>query len=227
MGTFYNSRIVKDGLVLCLDAGNKKSYPGTGTTWIDLSSNKKDTTLVNSPTYSDENGGSIVLDGTNDHINIAHYFFPLNSFTYDIWIKPSLNDTLKIFWMSEMQIFFNTVSKSIYTRWYNNNTTARDYQQSFTQNYNSLWTNICWTIGSYIDIVYINSQQITPNRNTTIASPTITGFAGQTLSGTFIGRDEEAIYLPFSVASVKIYNRALSASEILQNFNAIRGRFGI
>lgn len=226
MGTFYNSRIVKEGLVLCLDAGNRKSYPGSGTVWTDLSGNEKHATLVNSPAYNTINSGNFSLDGANDHINIAHYFFPLNAFTYDIWIKPSLNDTLKIFWMSEMQIFFNTSSKSIYTRWYNNDTTARDYQQSFTQNYNSLWTNICWTIGSLIDIVYINGKSVAPNRNTTIQSPIITGFNGL-LSGIFIGRDEQEIYLPFGVASVKIYNRALSTSEILQNFNATRGRFDI
>ena len=71
MGVLYNSRIVTDGLVLCLDAGDKMSYPGAGTTWTDLSKNKNNGTLTNGPTFDSANGGSIVLDGTNDYISAS------------------------------------------------------------------------------------------------------------------------------------------------------------
>lgn len=198
-----------------------------GTNLVDISGNSKNGTLTNGPTYSAFNSGNFSLDGTDDHIIINHQLFPLSAFTFDLWFKPSNNDTLKIFWMNEMQIFFQTVSKNIYRRWYNNNATAIAFQESFTPNYASLWTNVCWTIGNLIDIVYINGSQVGPNRNTTISSPAITGFNGQTTSGIFIGRDEEAIYRAFDVASVKVYNRALTAAEIQQNFNALRGRFGV
>lgn len=60
--------IVRTGLQLCLDAANKKSYPGTGTTWTDLSGNTTNLTLTNGPTYSSLNGGIINLDGVNDYI---------------------------------------------------------------------------------------------------------------------------------------------------------------
>ena len=68
MGVAYNSRIVTDGLALCLDAANSKSYPGSGSTWTDLSGNGNNATLTNGPTYSSANGGSIVFDGVNDYV---------------------------------------------------------------------------------------------------------------------------------------------------------------
>ena len=68
MGVAYNSSIVTNGLILCLDAGNRKSYPGTGTTWTDLSGRGNNGTLTNGPTYSSANGGSIVFDGLNDFV---------------------------------------------------------------------------------------------------------------------------------------------------------------
>ena len=67
MGTSYNPRIVTNGLVLCLDAANKRSYPGAGTTWTDLSHNPTNLTLYNGLSYSDEGNGSLLFDGTDDY----------------------------------------------------------------------------------------------------------------------------------------------------------------
>ena len=73
MAIFYNSRTITDGLVLALDAGNLKSYPGSGTTWTDIIGRGNTGTLTNSPpytysspTYSSQNGGSIVFNGVNN-----------------------------------------------------------------------------------------------------------------------------------------------------------------
>ena len=227
MSVISGPDIIDDNLLIHLDAANDRSYAGTGTVWYDLSGFNRNVTLVNGVSYSTSNNGIFLLDGTNDEININHILFPRNAFTYDIWLRPTLNDTMKIFWMGEMQIFFSTISKNIYTRWYNNNSTAIAFQENFTESYNSIWTNICWTVGSYIDIMYINGSQVGLNRNSTIDNPTITGFNGQINSGVFIGRDEELIYKPFDVAAVKMYNRVLTANEVRRNFNALRGRFGI
>ena len=65
MGLSHSPRIVTDGLVFCVDAGDKMSYPGAGTTWTDLSKNRNNGTLVNGPTFDSANGGSISLDGSN------------------------------------------------------------------------------------------------------------------------------------------------------------------
>ena len=68
MGINYNPSIATNGLVLCLDAANPKSYPGTGTAWTNLTGLGNNGTLVNSPTYSGANSGSFLFDGTNDYI---------------------------------------------------------------------------------------------------------------------------------------------------------------
>jgi hypothetical protein len=89
MAFFHSPRIVTDGLVLALDAANSLSYPGSGTTWTDLSGKGNNGTLVNGPTFSPTNGGSIVFDGTNDYIS-----FPNNpnldsqAITMESWSNP-------------------------------------------------------------------------------------------------------------------------------------------
>ena len=71
MGLSHSPRIVTDGLVFCVDAANKRSYPGVGTTWTDLTANKNNGTLTNGPTFDSANGGSIVFDGTNDYVDLG------------------------------------------------------------------------------------------------------------------------------------------------------------
>ena len=88
----YNPKIVTDGLVLCLDAANPKSYPGSGTTWYDLSGNGNHGTLINGPTYNSDNKGSIVFDGIDDYVSFTN---PLNqsqlnqAWTIQGWINIS------------------------------------------------------------------------------------------------------------------------------------------
>jgi hypothetical protein len=72
MSSVVGGNIVRDGLVLWLDAGNPKSYIGSGTTWSDLTKNGNNGTLVNGPTFNSDNGGSIVFDGVNDYVNIPN-----------------------------------------------------------------------------------------------------------------------------------------------------------
>jgi len=82
----HSPRIITDGLVLCLDAGNPKSYPGSGTTWTDLSGNGNNGTLTNGPTYNSGNLGSLVFDGVNDYVNLGDLDLPA-PFTLSIWFK--------------------------------------------------------------------------------------------------------------------------------------------
>jgi len=82
--------VVSAGLVMYLDAGNVLSYPGTGNTWFDLSPNSNNGTLINSPTYSTANGGSILFNGSNQFVNIPSTNIPLNNvseFSYSAFVK--------------------------------------------------------------------------------------------------------------------------------------------
>ena len=87
---YYGPKIVTSGLVLCLDAANKRSYPGTGTTWTDLSGNSNNGTLTNGPTFSAGNQGSIVFDGTNDYAYQSLFTNAITTtLTFDVWVKFS------------------------------------------------------------------------------------------------------------------------------------------
>ena len=74
MSTRYNARIVSDKLMLHLDAANPKSYIGSGTSWVDISGKGNNGTLTNGPTFSSDNLGSFVFDGTNDHVALNSSF---------------------------------------------------------------------------------------------------------------------------------------------------------
>ena len=82
-------RIVNNGLVLCLDASDRNSYPGSGTTWFDVSGKNNNSSLNNGPTYSSDNNGTIVLDGTNDIIYApsCNDLGGLQNQTFEIWVK--------------------------------------------------------------------------------------------------------------------------------------------
>ena len=82
MATSYSPKIITDGLVLALDAGDIKSYPGTGTTWKDRSGNALNGTLLNSPTFSGANKGDFSFDATNESVSIAETSI-LNLQTYN------------------------------------------------------------------------------------------------------------------------------------------------
>jgi alpha-tubulin suppressor-like RCC1 family protein len=87
MGVAYNPRLVTDGLVLALDAGNTKSYPGSGTSWTDISGQGGSATLTNGPTFSSSNLGSIVFDGINDYVASVSNITLANAFSISLWVK--------------------------------------------------------------------------------------------------------------------------------------------
>ena len=93
MGISYNPKIVTNGLILNLDAGNKKSYSGSGSVWYDLSGNNNNTVLTNGPTFSNTNSGNIVFDGIDDYVNIPYnaskISFPNDNATICVWFKSS------------------------------------------------------------------------------------------------------------------------------------------
>ena len=97
MSCIRGPSIVTNGLVLCLDAANIKSYAGTGTAWNDLSGNSRTGTLTNGPTYSGTNGGSIVFDGVNDYVQTPSLSLTGNetNLTLSCWFKPANTNTTK------------------------------------------------------------------------------------------------------------------------------------
>ena len=227
MGAYSGPEINEDGLVLALDAGNAKSYPGSGTTWTDLSANGNNGTLTNGPTYSSANGGSIVFDGSNDYIDLPSSFaFGTSTFSIECWVKA---DTL-----SGIDAIYYSQSSNIsgfYGVGHNSNGDG-----FFLSDFNGS-TRVSTVFGSnaavdtWYHLVFLKnaSNQYVVYRNTVASTTNNISTLSLTSADPRIG------YNPASAAEIwdgnisnfKIYNRALTASEIQQNFNATRGRFGI
>jgi hypothetical protein len=220
------SSIVTAGLVVNLDASNPASYPGSGTTWTDLSVNGNNGTLVNGPTFSSDNGGSIVFDGSNDYANIP---IPLATSYSTVTIEAFIK---WISFNSGMFLGFNT-----YDVWTSGNTLGYNNGASNVIGINAATVSSLGLLGNYkqytfvmnssgllsTNKIYINgaSQSISPvvgadgnipglATNLRLASWNNGGFHGNVQYG-----------------NLNVYNRALSDQEILQNYNAQKSRFGL
>lgn len=225
MAVHYNSRITTDGLVLCLDAANTKSYPGLGSTWTDLSGNGNTGTLTNAPTYSSANGGSIVFDGVDDHITFTSNPSLTNQITVEVWVNlntPPIQGTGFILGREGSYRLIYTTSKfswvcaTVNNGWY---TTGTVVDASILAT-----SGIYHVVGTYDGAnnrIYVNGTLQT----------TGSSISGNILTnGTYYLMRTTAANLDYgkgNLYSHKLYNRALSATEIQQNFNAFRGRFGI
>ena len=218
MGIAYNPAIVTSGLVLALDAGNTKSYPGSGTTWTDLSGNGNNGTL-NGATYNSANGGSIVFDGSDDYATTSSSLvFSANAtMSVSCWFRTNLL-TLDGAYFRRILNFTNNYGillNSTSVGWYTNGASL------------IAPVNISTNIWYKVDYVYTGTQhQIYLNGN---LQNTDTSSNAAINSILWIGRYYASNdgKLNGNIAQVSIYNRALSAAEISQNFNALRGRFGI
>jgi hypothetical protein len=229
MSFAHSPQIVTNGLVLALDAGNTKSYPGTGTTWFDKSGFANNGTLTNGPTFNSGNGGSIVLDGVDDYINIPYSGSTSGSFTFNIIMKTYNMDS------EARQTLFGLVqnnNSAIYqfdvevwgaggtnlgVGFRGNGVDFSSYNWSLGVDANNI--NIYTiTLNSTGQTIYVNGQL-----KNTINQAYTASFNSITLGVRGSGRN----YWNGLCYSFFMYNRELSASEVQQNFNALRGRFGI
>jgi hypothetical protein len=223
-------RMVTNGLVLSLDAADRNSYVSGSTTWTDLSGNRNNGSLVNGPTFNSDNNGSIVFDGTNDYVSGSLATSLSNSeFTIGIWLKTGN--------ISSNQVVFSlgteaSNNKSIHLRFVSSTTSFRFdlYVSGLVATLSNTSANFtyltCTLNSSLLQSVYQNGSFI--------SSRTATGlFTGNTvynlgrwgLEAPEFGYPSE--YWNGNLSQVTVYNRALSASEILQNYNAQKSRFGL
>jgi hypothetical protein len=228
MGTSYNPKIVTDGLILNLDAANKKSYPGAGTVWTDLTKNKFIGTLTSGPVYNATNGGNISFDGVDDYVSIANGGGLNNSTTYsiDIWFKYNSTSQDAGFtgygalcgrqkngsWSANL-LYINGADP----------TTSKLVFSPSVQSVSNIGTGInhCIITCTTNDIkMYINgSISSTSTDATTVRNDSTTPLT----IGAWIG--DGASYSNSYIYNFKTYNRVLSSSEVLQNYNATKGRF--
>jgi hypothetical protein len=219
----FGPDIVTNGLVLYLDAANKLSYPGTGTSWFDITGNGNTGTLTNGPTFNSSNAGSIVFDGTNDYVQ-TNYNAALTDFTACVWFK--VPDSTNV---GSARI----LDKSFINGFYlgkNYLGTANSWGGGIRESSPPYGRYITLTDGQWNYMSFIRS-----GTTNTIYGNGITNTTSGTVSSTPLSTSNMRIGMEFSIISgpfkgdisqVYIYNRALSASEVLQNYNAIKGRYG-
>ena len=230
MALAHSPRIITDGLVLCLDAGNTKSYPGSGTTWTDLSGNGNNGTLVNGPTYSSDNGGSIVFDGTNDRGNFTTPITSTSNQTYEIWTNAiaSASSTQQYAYLLHTNNADTSTGRSYM------NIGIRPTQQyfaAFNGAHDTMELGVTANTSNIIQIVltWDGSTQRAYANGISKNSQALTGTPQNFSTTTSFGDDKSTTYrmIQGNIYSIKIYSRALTASEIQQNFNSLRGRFGV
>jgi len=217
--------IIASGLVLYLDAGYTPSYPTTGTTWNNISGVSGNTgTLTNGPTYSSLNGGSIVFDGVDDFISIPTYTFGNGDWTLSMWVNAVvLGSSGTLVSNSSSGPVSNQFgiagSKIVYWNYaapwqYNNGNTTL----SANTWYMLTWVNYAGasnTLGTMQMFVNGVSDSSIFNSYTTNGGPC--NAIGKNYTQSFNGK----------IATTQIYNRSLSSSEVTQNYNAQKSRFGL
>jgi len=235
MGGFANNApIVTDGLVFYVDAGNGNSYPGSGTTWSDLVGNNNGT-LTNGPTYDSGNGGSIVFDGTNDYTDFGNTL-PIDGTsagTVSIWAKTSASTSLLFTKYdtsgSNSTAFYIAVVSGAARMFSGTQSNYRYYTTTATPIGSNNWANIVFTYDNfstdlkcYIDGAAYSTGQISNGTAPTSIVPQVSGINWKTTS---ITTGSGTNYYQADIANISAHNRALSATEILQNYNALKNRF--
>jgi hypothetical protein len=236
MSFSHSPKIVTDGLVLALDAGNTKSYVSGSTTWFDKSGNGYIGTLTNGPTFSSANGGSIVFDGANDYISVNNPQ-TLNpgtgSFSLEVWCKTNQNatfnglieargDNLRGFLFivdyalpRQITLFMNP----------NDQASQKTYSATVTPVVTGSWQQVAVTLNRATNSItfYYNGIQAGSTVPLLFTGSVDPGSSYRYLVGGDLGGAE----MNGNISISRQYNRTLSAAEITQNFNALRGRFGI
>lgn len=233
----FSPSIVTDGLVLCLDAANTKSYPGSGTVWTDLSRSQLNGTLTNGPTFNSGNGGSIVFDGVDDYVNCGNAsslnFERTNSFSFCFWIYPTsfviTGALLSKYDSTDKGLTVSTGVGSIIFVLRNTLTTNDFFIQTAN---NSILINNWY----FITVTYDGSSNATgvsfyingvKTLNDIIVRNALTANISNTANFLVGGRITSPIYYTGRMSTSLTYNKVLSSTEILQNYNATKTRFGL
>jgi hypothetical protein len=210
--------IIRSNLILYLDAGESTSYPGTGTTWFDLSGNNYDGTLLNGTSYNSSNKGYFDFDGVNDEVSLSHNFGTLSSYTIMFWAKTDL---------IKNQMPLSSLSGTPFY-WYGDNSWRYTHGGGADEFYYPDPTSIPeGTWGCYC-VVYDGVNVKIYRQGEFQGEKADTGTADFS-AGLQLGNWEGSPSFPWdgSISSVLFYNIALTNDQVKQNFNAFRRRYGV
>jgi len=230
MATQYAfGQIVTNGLILSLDAADNNSYPGSGTTWSDLSTGRNNGIFVSGAAYSNSNQGSIVFNGTGSFVSSSLSVNSISNVTVQCWANISTTSNrgafVKVGGGSNgysigvgLNDFDNLGNEIIGLfpgiRWIDTNTT-----------YGTGWKMATLVIGATsIPTIYVNASLIGSYSGLAPTTPTANVYVGRNVGDELVGTPRT---FSGNIANVQIYNRVLSADEITKNYNAQKSRFGL
>jgi hypothetical protein len=218
--------------VLYLDAANNRSYPGSGTIWTDLSRGGNNGTLTNGPTFNSANGGSIVLDGVDDYVTVSYNsnLNLTNTVSLETWVKYTTTSNTVLIEKSnnntsyQLQIFNSDqgtpgiAGQLVFMLQPNPN----NWVVSGMVTNDNTWHHVVGTYDSSVTTakIYVDGQL--KNTNSSI----LNGIISNT-QPLLIGSRSGIAGFGGSIGGVRIYNTSLSSTQVLQNFNAQKARFGL
>ena len=227
-------KIVTDGLVLCLDAAGTKSYPGSGSTWYDVSGNGINGTLINGTSFVNVNGGVFNFDNTNDYVSLGtpsqinQVQVPL---TFCLWAKADSLSNYDVLWSADKStsgggLYSMLRVDSRYPKYYTTSTGSYQSKTFSSQVSINTWYFYAVTVSGTVSSPYLNMY----------VNDSVQGFSLGALNPNppadvdfRIGGNQRTTteYWDGYIANVLWYNRALPTGEVLQNYNATKGRFGL
>lgn len=229
MAIHRGPRIVTNGLVLYLDAGNRKSYSGSGTAWNDLTINKINFTTFNSPSFNQNNSGYFSWNGSTTYATaLENSLLNTETFTIESWARTStVNQNGFLFEKgnvnTQYSLFFENPNIKLRTMTVNNAFADLQFAASTYIQANT-WFLVSASYNSGLKKFYINGVLL--------GTQTVSGGFTTNANGMSIGvyggyNGARGYYYSGDIALTRFYNRVLSDTEILQNFTVQRGRFGI
>ncbi len=232
--TYYGG-VVRDGLVLYLDAGKPDSYPKTGDLWSDLTGNQNNGALSGS-IFNSDNGGSIVFDGTDDFVNCGTNSTTMltTSGSLSVWAKINTYNHAN-FWSLAGRGGSAGFDTNGYTIWYY--TSINSMVATITNKTPINYGNVTVSFGTSVSLGNIihnytmtwDDTRLTTYLDGVFKNTTLYSYgAGDTTSTPFIiGRGPTNFYSSSNVYNVSLYNKTLSSSEVLKNYNALKGRYNL
>jgi hypothetical protein len=207
--------IVSDGLVLYLDAANKNSYPGSGSTWFDISGSNNHLTLINGPTLSSANGGVFQFNGINQYAENS-----LNLSTSNMSIIASSRYS----GATRKRVISSVSNNWLLGHW--DGQAEAYYAEGWITAFSGLPNDTNWRIFTATENFSSDQRSFYVNNSLRVSNSTAgaNGFNGLSIgrSGVYTGEISTC-----EVGVILVYNRVLSTAELTQNFNALRGRYGI
>lgn len=221
----YYGNIVSNGLIMDLDAAKFDSYPKTGTRWYDITWTTSGGTLTNGPVFNSDNGGYFSFDGTNDLVNMGNLSF--NTVTLDLWVNIQTftgnrailsRGSQALGTGSTFAAWIVTATNTVRNRFFNFSGNS-----GFVGTANlsaNTWYNLTWT--------YDNSNiRLYTNSSLTETSALVGPLVNASNTNLIIASDFYTQSAEMKSSGFKMYNRALTQAEITQNYNAVKGRFGL